>query len=95
MGVALQPKVVARGNSKGEVDGFDFPRTLDEAGSVKPQFHPLFFIMRRADLVWDDADEFLRCEFPYPAVTTNLTPSLRAKVYGRSLDGSDAYPARR
>jgi hypothetical protein len=83
-GAALQPNVVARGNSKGEIDGFDFPRSLDEATRMRPQIHPLFFIMRRADLVWDDADELIRSEFPYPAVA-NLTPSVRAQVYGGSL----------
>jgi hypothetical protein len=84
-GVVLQPRPAAVGDDRGEVSGFNFPRTLDEANRGKVRVVPSFFVKRRADLVWDDADELAACEFPYPEVTTRLTLATRAKVYGGSL----------
>jgi len=81
----LQERVAATGDSNGEVAGIDFPRTLEEANQGKVQVVPCFYVRRRADLVWDDADEMATCDFPYSAVADKLTRSVRAKVYGGSL----------
>lgn len=51
-------------------------------------FKPLYldFMQRRADAVWDDKDEMLKCDFAFASVVTKQSRETRRKNLSRQLD---------
>lgn len=81
----LQKEPSATSDGQGGISSFKFFKSADQIPPSQLSIVPAFLTRRRADLVWDDVAELGASEFPYTSVATELTPSVRARVYGQTL----------